>query len=154
MEKHMKYKSIKIILFTFVITIILSIYVIFLETNNHNYYIKITSQEIKEEISSNENIIIYFYKDNCSPCSKFKVLLNKYIEENRSVIFAINVNDDSSKYFELTDEYNINYTPTMIAFKENKEQKRIEGIVGEEELDQFIKEVEINDKSRIRNVMD
>ena len=135
--------NILIILLIFIISIFVSVEMVFFEINNHNYYIKINSNEIEEKIAINEVTIIYFYKDNCSPCSKFKGLLNNYIESNNCTVFAVNINEDSENYFDLTDKYNIQYTPTVISFKKGKEKSRLSGLVNKKELEIFMKKQKI-----------
>ena len=82
--KKLRQKNNKIIknILIILITTIISVNLIYTEVNGHNYYIKIDASEISKYTSSKNDTIIYFYKENCSPCSKFKLTLNDYIKKN------------------------------------------------------------------------
>lgn len=134
--------NIKIIIKSFmaiVISFAISFAFINKEIVGHNYYTTINATEINDLMSANKNIIIYFYKENCSPCSKFKITLNNYIKKHDTKVYAVNINNDKDNYFDLSDKYKLKYTPTVISFQNAKESKRIEGLVSDKEFYKFMK---------------
>ena len=139
--KKINLKNKKIIrnILTILITTFVSVNLIYTEVNGHNYYVKIDASEISKYASSENYTIVYFYKENCSPCSKFKITLNDYIKRNDIKVYGVNINKESNGYFDLTDKYKLEYTPTVIIFKNKKEVKRIEGLVSNKNFLKFIK---------------
>ena len=124
---------------TVLITTLISVNLIYTEVNGRNYYIKIEASEINEYTASKNDTIIYFYKENCSPCSKFKITLNNYIKKNNTKVYGVNINKGRNGNFDLTDKYKLKYTPTVIKFKSKKEIKRIEGLVSNKKFLDFMK---------------
>ena len=124
---------------TVLVTTFISVNVVYTEVNGHNYYTKIDASEISRYTASKNYTVIYFYKENCSPCSKFKTTLNNYIKKNNTKVYGVNINKDRNDYFDLTDKYKLEYTPTVIKFKSKKEVKRIEGLVSNNEFLSFMK---------------
>ena len=139
--KKINLKNKKIIrnVLVILITTLTSVNLIYAEVKDHNYYLKIGAEEISKYTASENYTIIYFYKDNCSPCSKFKITLNNYIKKNDVKVYGVNINKESKGYFDLTDKYNLKYTPTVIKFKSKKEIKRIEGLVTNKKFLNFMK---------------
>lgn len=139
--KKINLKNKKIIrnILTILITTFVSVNLIYKEVNGHNYYVKIDASEISKYTSSKNYTIVYFYKENCSPCSKFKITLNDYIKRNDVKVYGVNINKESNGYFDLTDKYKLEYTPTVIKFKNKKEVKRIEGLVSKRNFLKFMK---------------
>ena len=139
--KKINLKNKKIIrnILTILITTFVSVNLIYKEVNGHNYYVKIDTSEISKYTSSKNYTIVYFYKENCSPCSKFKITLNDYIKRNDVKVYGVNINKESNGYFDLTDKYKLEYTPTVIKFKNKKEVKRIEGLVSKRNFLKFMK---------------
>ncbi len=139
--KKINLKNKKIIrnILTILITTFVSVNLIYTEVNGHNYYVKIDASEINKYASSKNYTIVYFYKENCSPCSKFKITLNDYIKRNDVKVYGVNINKERNGYFDLTDKYKLKYTPTVIKFKNKKEIKRIEGLVSNKNFLDFMK---------------
>lgn len=139
--KKINLKNKKIIrnILTILITTFVSVNLIYKEVNGHNYYVKIDASEISKYTSSKNYTIVYFYKENCSPCSKFKITLNDYIKRKDVKVYGVNINKESNGYFDLTDKYKLEYTPTVIKFKNKKEVKRIEGLVSKRNFLKFMK---------------
>lgn len=133
-----KFKNIIFLIFTIFSIAFFSFMILHNEINNDNYYNNITFNELEKKISSEDEITVYFYKDNCQPCSKMKQIINKYIKETDNDIYAININEDTDYMFKITDTYNIEYTPTIIILKKNKEVDRIDSLVSEKEFFDFM----------------
>ena len=54
-------------------------------------------------------------------------------------VYGVNINKGRDGYFDLTDKYKLEYTPTVIKFNNKKEVKRIEGLVSKRKFLNFMK---------------
>lgn len=104
-------------------------------SSDKNYYSLIDIDTLNNMIeTSDDEIVVYFYKPDCSACVAFKPILNKVILGEDALIYAVNGSSDHSKYIQFADEHNIFYTPTIIIFKSGEEVRRHEGMMNEEKL--------------------
>lgn len=108
------------------------------EIKSIDYYHKINSLQLEEIYSSKKEAFVYFYKDDCVPCSSFKRTINKIIKGHDYLIYAINVKSSQDKEIQIIEKYKIKYTPTVIFFRDSKEQERIEGNISEEKVIFFL----------------
>lgn len=136
-KKHLN-KNIIILLSIVLLVLLGSIFIIKQEINNQNYYKLVDGIGLEKSIKQDEKILVYFFKDNCSPCVKFKKILNSFIVKSNETVLAINIGDNSDTVFEITEKYSINYTPTIIYFKNKKEIEKIEGLPSQEKFNHFI----------------
>lgn len=147
---YYKLKKIRLFILSVVIiiictsTIIISANIIAKEYRNYNLYEVIDLEKLSTIMKKDATTIIYFFKDNCSPCSSFKTILNRVIEKEGYIIYALNLSMESDEYFNITDKYQLEYTPTLVVFKKEKEIDRIEGAVGNDELENFLKKYYID----------
>ena len=87
---------------------------------------------------SEKNCLVDFYAEWCPPCK----MLGPVIEELSSEVKDINIfklNVDEAK--EAASKFGVSSVPTMIFFKDGKEEKRIMGFKPKEELLEEIKSV-------------
>lgn len=124
----MKNNIIKIIIIVVVIAMIIGLY--FIKHNfNDNYY-------TKDEISFNETKavkMINFVSPNCLACVKMEGLMKEIISEyeGKAEIIEIDIMENS----EISNKYNIIYTPTQVFFdEEGNEITRHEGFIGKKDL--------------------
>lgn len=115
------------------------------ETKDVNLYTIIDYPTLKEHLRTNDQTIVYFYKRNCIPCNQFKQLINRSIDTHNYEIYALNVEVNSDEVVEISNYFDIRYTPTIVMFKEEKEIKRLEEVVSYDELISFMEEVDVND---------
>lgn len=78
--------------------------------------IKILNTDImlKEEIMNNENVILYFFADWCSPCKRLSPIIEKVLK-NDTNIQVIKIN--AEEYPEVGEFYEIQTVPTLILIK-------------------------------------
>lgn len=112
--------------------------IIFLEANNINLYEVIDEQKLDYILVTEDRTTVYFYKNNCLPCNEFKEIVNEYIENNNYKIYAIDVESDDIDTLQISDKYNIKFTPTIIVFDRDKEISRLEELVSYDTLNIFL----------------
>lgn len=93
----------------------------YLEKNNLN-------EEIKEGIT-----LVDFYTTWCGPCK----MMESVLEELDINVIKVDV----EKFEELGKEYAIMSVPTLIFFKDGKEQKKLIGFQTKDALEEIIKEL-------------
>jgi len=98
--------------------------------------IKINSTaEFEKEIASGK-VLVDFYADWCGPCKMMEPILKIVSEENPDKrILKINVDEQQ----ELMSRYKIMSIPTLIAFEEGQETKKVIGLQAKQQLEELIK---------------
>ena len=71
-------------------------------------------------------VLVDFWAPWCAPCKMIAPTLNEIAEEESEKITIAKVNVDQNK--ELAQKFQIRNIPTLIVFKNGKEQKRIMGV--------------------------
>ena len=88
--------------------------------------LKLSSENFKEEVLNSEKpVLVDFYADWCGPCNAMSPEL-----EGKAKVGKINVDENS----DIAVEYNVMSIPTLIVFKNGKEEKRLVGLRDKEEL--------------------
>ena len=100
--------------------------------------IHINENEFFELINYKQQRIVYFYKNECSPCNKFKDTLNEVIKEENYEIYAFNIDVSKKNILDFLEEYKIVSTPTIVVYKNGVEERRIENLVGISKLKAFL----------------
>ncbi len=91
--------------------------------NNHNF---------QNEIIENAGIaLVDFYADWCGPCKMLSPIIDEIAEERTDItVGKVNVDENNS----LAAKYNVMSIPTMIIFKNGKEQARVVGVRPKEDI--------------------
>ena len=91
--------------------------------NNHNF---------QNEIIENSGIaLVDFYADWCGPCKMLSPIIDEIAEERTDItVGKVNVDENNS----LAAKYNVMSIPTMIIFKNGKEQARVIGVRPKEDM--------------------
>ena len=91
--------------------------------NNHNF---------QNEIIENVGIaLVDFYADWCGPCKMLSPIIDEIAEERTDItVGKVNVDENNS----LAAKYNVMSIPTMIIFKNGKEQARVIGVRLKEDI--------------------
>lgn len=95
--------------------------------------LKLNSENFEKEVlNSNIPVLVDFYADWCGPCKMMAPIVEKLAEEleGKAKVGKINVDENQ----DLAMEYNIMSIPTILIFKNGKEEKRIVGVRDKNEL--------------------
>ena len=84
---------------------------------------KLNDQNFDTEIS-NGTVLVDFYAEWCGPCKMIAPILDEIAEEREDIVVG-KVNVDES--VAIASKYQIVSIPTLIVFKDGKEQKRSVG---------------------------
>lgn len=99
--------------------------------------VRVNSENFSEEVLKADGIVLVdFYSDSCIPCKKISPVLSEAEEAypDKLKIAKVNVNFDS----EIALQYDVQATPTLIFFRDGKEQSRLRGSVGKSEITDII----------------
>lgn len=97
--------------------------------DNENYQNIILPEALEEKIASGEPVVAYMFSPECPHCMKMTPALMPIADEVGVHIDQLNI----LEYDKGWDEYNIEYTPTLIYFKDGKEVSRIVGDYSDKE---------------------
>ena len=95
--------------------------------------IKLSSENFEKEVLKSEKpVLVDFYADWCGPCNAMAPVIEELATEldGKAKVGKINVDENS----DIAVEYNVMSIPTLIVFKNGKEEKRLVGLRDKEEL--------------------
>lgn len=95
--------------------------------------LKISSENFEKEVLNSEKpILVDFFADWCGPCKMMAPIVEELATEldGKVKVGKINVDENS----DIAVEYNVMSIPTLIVFKNGKEEKRLVGVRDKEEL--------------------
>ena len=95
--------------------------------------IKLSSENFEKEVLKSEKpVLVDFYADWCGPCNAMAPVIEELVTEldGKVKVGKINVDENS----DIAVEYNVMSIPTLIIFKNGKEEKRLVGLRDKEEL--------------------
>ena len=95
--------------------------------------IKVSNENFNSEvISSDKPVLIDFYADWCGPCNAMAPVIEELAKELEGKVKVGKINVDENP--DIAVEYNVMSIPTLIVFKNGKEEKRLVGLRNKEEL--------------------
>ena len=97
-----------------------------------NYQNIILPNELEKKISSGKPTMVYFFQSDCLHCKKITPILMPLAKDMGVHIDQFNVEEFEQGW----DQYTIEGTPTLVYYKDGKEQLRV---VGEQTVDIFKK---------------
>ena len=100
--------------------------------------LKLSSENFKKEVLNSEKpVLVDFYADWCGPCNAMAPVIEELAKEleGKAKVGKINVDENS----DIAVEYNVMSIPTLIIFKNGKEEKRLVGLRDKEELLNLLK---------------
>lgn len=124
-----------------VIIILISICTLFLlitgcGTNKLNSYIEISYTEFVEKKQNGDTFPLVIGSSTCSACATYKVVMEKFIEDNQVEVFYIDLSNVSEEeYNKLKTEISFNSTPTTVAYKDGKLTSFYNRLNGAEDID-------------------
>lgn len=95
--------------------------------------VKISSENFEEEVLNSEKpVLVDFFADWCGPCKMMAPIVEELATEldGKAKVGKLNVDENS----DIAVEYNVMSIPTLIIFKNGKEEKRLVGVQDKEEL--------------------
>ncbi|MFJ7995513.1 thioredoxin family protein [Peribacillus frigoritolerans] len=111
------------------------------ETINNKPESSINMTGLQTKIINKENILVYFYSPECEHCKKTTPILKKVGATENIDLKMYNILNDEESW----EKFKIQGTPTIIYYKNGKEEKRLIGERGEKEYTQWFKSLNIKD---------
>lgn len=105
--------------------------------DDENYQNIILPDALEEKIASGEPVTAYMFSPECPHCMNMTPKLMPIADEMGVQIDQLNILEYEAGW----NQYNIEYTPTLIYFENGKEVNRLVGDAPEETIRQFFNEV-------------
>ena len=97
------------------------------DLSDPNYQNLILPEELEEKMNNKESFFVYFFQPTCQYCRYTTPILNPIAEEAGIDLKLFNLLEFSEGW----ERYNIEYTPTLVYFKDGRETDRIVGGIAE-----------------------
>lgn len=95
--------------------------------------IKLSTENFEKEVLKSEKpVLVDFYADWCGPCNAIAPVIEELAKELEGKVKVGKINVDENP--DIAVEYNVMSIPTLIVFKNEKEEKRLVGLRNKEEL--------------------
>lgn len=95
--------------------------------------IKLSTENFEKEVLKTEKpVLVDFYADWCGPCNAMAPVIEELAKELEGKVKVGKINVDENP--DIAVEYNVMSIPTLIVFKNGKEEKRLVGLRNKEEL--------------------
>lgn len=95
--------------------------------------IKLSTENFEKEVLKSEKpVLVDFYADWCGPCNAMAPVIEELAKELEGKVKVGKINVDENP--NIAVEYNVMSIPTLIVFKNGKEEKRLVGLRNKEEL--------------------
>lgn len=95
-------------------------------------------EKFNELIQSPKPVLVDFYAEWCGPCQMMKPRILDVAERMGDDIKVVQIDIDKEK--ELAERFRIQSVPTLIIFKNGKQQWRQSGVISAHALMQLLKE--------------
>ena len=98
-----------------------------------NSGVKLSTENFEKEVLKTEKpVLVDFYADWCGPCNAMAPVIEELAKELEEKVKVGKINVDENP--DIAVEYNVMSIPTLIVFKNGKEEKRLVGLRNKEEL--------------------
>lgn len=99
--------------------------------------VELTNQNFEEVVmNSSKDVLVTFSAKWCSPCKMLSPVINDLAEELEGEVVICKVDIDEQP--NISDEYNVSSIPTVVVFKQGKEQNRNSGFALKDKLKEMI----------------
>lgn len=136
----LKSKSVKILIIGLILVAVLGIFLYKkLIIGSSSSVDKINNLKVSSENSIKKEVkkVLDFTSETCIPCKQMVPILNELKEEYKDNIEFVSI--DINEFTEISNKYNIMYTPTLIFLDdEDKEISRYVGFIGKAKLKKVI----------------
>lgn len=102
--------------------------------------VRVNFQDFEQEVLNAEKLVLAdFYSDSCIPCKRLSPILSELesVYNTELKVVKVNINFDS----ELMNKYEVQSSPTLIFFKNGKEQSRLRGVTAKSEIVDIIEKL-------------
>ena len=102
--------------------------------------LRVSSNDFKEKVlESKLPVLVEFYSDSCIPCKQLSPVIGAIEDdyEDKVNVYKVNVNYDS----ELASEYMVMVSPTIVFFKDGKQEGYIRGLTKRENIEEELKKL-------------
>lgn len=111
------------------------------QSSTENSLNSINMSDLQKKIKDKQDVLVYFYSPECEHCKKTTPILKKINNSLNLNLKAFNILNDKESW----DKYKIQGTPTIIYFRNGKEEKRLIGERGEKEYTQWFESLNLKD---------
>ena len=95
--------------------------------------VEVTKDNFEQEVlQAQQPVLVDFYADWCGPCNAMAPVIEELAKELEGKVKVGKINVDENP--DIAVEYNVMSIPTLIVFKNGKEEKRLVGVRDKEEL--------------------
>lgn len=105
---------------------------------NNLYKNEISLKKLQTYLKNQEELTVYFYQTSCSHCKKVTPIVIPMAQKLKIDLKLINLENYSETGW---DEFNIDATPTIVHFKNGREDKRIVGELTEKAYELWFKSI-------------
>ena len=109
------------------------------QLDDENYQNIILPDDLKAKVESGEPVTAYFFSPKCSHCKAMTPVLMPIVDKMDVDIVQYNILEFEQGW----DDYQIEYTPTMVYFEDGQEVSRMVGNQPKENIEAFFNEVVI-----------
>lgn len=106
------------------------------QLDDPHYQNLIMPDQLQKKLEEGEDVTVYFYSPTCPHCAETTPKLMPLAKEQNVDIQQFNLLEFEDGW----NEYQIEYTPTLVHFENGKEKARIVGGQPPEKYKQFFKE--------------
>lgn len=110
------------------------------QLNDPNYQNLILPDELAKDLKNKEDKTVYFYSPECIHCQKTTPIVAPLAEEMGIDLVQYNLLEFKQGW----DDYSIESTPTIVHFKNGKEEARIVGYNKNEVFKKWFEDHEVN----------
>ncbi|WP_318582090.1 thioredoxin family protein [Bacillus paranthracis] len=104
-----------------------------------NYYQNgISIEQLKADLINNEKNVIYFYKEGCPYCEQVSPIIVPMAKDKSISMKLVNLGEYP---IEEWDNFKIEVVPTIVEYRNGKENNRVEGAHGEASYKEWFNKV-------------